>query len=89
MGQSLARPVPSLSAANSAGQAGGTAAWLDLHFEVARPEYTAILRGHSGAVKWDRDGTGLTIELPSDRPSDHAFALEISPVEPARTPGSR
>ncbi len=32
------------------------------------------------AVRWTRDASGLTVELPEQRPADHALALRISPA---------
>jgi hypothetical protein len=34
-----------------------------------------------GAVNWTRDETGLTIELPERRPSEHALAFRITSVK--------
>ena len=44
---------------------------------------TVELLGSKAKLKWMRDATGLSIELPAQKPCEHAFALRISPVEPA------
>jgi len=43
------------------------------------------LLGSQAKLKWTRNAAGLTIELPAQKPCNHAFALRISPVEPAPT----
>jgi len=43
---------------------------------------TVELLGHTESLQWTRDANGLTIDLPSDKPGDHAFAFRISPVHP-------
>jgi alpha-L-fucosidase len=37
------------------------------------------LLGSGAAVKWSQDATGLKIQLPADKPCDHAFVLKINP----------
>ncbi|HSW51337.1 MAG TPA: alpha-L-fucosidase [Bryobacteraceae bacterium] len=37
------------------------------------------LLGAKAGVKWTRAAEGLVVELPSERPCDHAYALRISP----------
>ncbi len=39
------------------------------------------LLGRDEPLRWTRDAGGLTIELPSDRPGDHAFAFRITPAQ--------
>jgi alpha-L-fucosidase len=36
------------------------------------------LLGYNEPLHWRRDGSGLTVDLPSRRPCEHAFALRIS-----------
>jgi alpha-L-fucosidase len=36
------------------------------------------LLGHKGKVKWTHDGSGFKVEMPEDKPSDHAVALKIA-----------
>jgi hypothetical protein len=36
------------------------------------------LVGTDAPVEWTRDETGLHVELPASRPSEHAFALRLS-----------
>jgi alpha-L-fucosidase len=43
--------------------------------DVARVE----LLGHRGALEWTRDARGLVVQLPSEKPCDHAFSLKITP----------
>ena len=38
------------------------------------------LLGHDGALEFTQDQSGLRVQLPAERPGDHAFALEI--IEP-------
>ena len=38
------------------------------------------LLGSKAKLKWSRDNSGLTIELPEQKPCDHAFAFKISPA---------
>jgi len=35
------------------------------------------LLGFKGKVKWTQDEKGLTVELPPQKPSDHAIALKV------------
>jgi alpha-L-fucosidase len=35
------------------------------------------LLGSKGKVKWDQDEKGLTVQLPDQKPCDHAIALKI------------
>jgi len=46
---------------------------------------TVELLGSKAKLKWTRNAGGLTVELPAQKPCNHAFALRISPVEPAPT----
>jgi alpha-L-fucosidase len=39
------------------------------------------LLGHPESLHWTRDAHGLTVEMPSQQPCDHAFALRVSPAE--------
>jgi hypothetical protein len=36
------------------------------------------LLGSTGAVRWRRDAAGLHVELPKQRPSEHALALRVA-----------
>jgi alpha-L-fucosidase len=36
------------------------------------------LLGHKGKVKWSQDAAGLKVELPEQKPSDHAIGLKIA-----------
>ncbi len=38
------------------------------------------LLGRDEPLHWTHDATGLTVDLPSGKPGDHAFAFRISPV---------
>jgi len=38
------------------------------------------LLGRDELLHWTHDATGLTVDLPSGKPGDHAFAFRISPV---------
>jgi alpha-L-fucosidase len=42
---------------------------------------TVELLGSKAKLKWARNGGGLTIELPAQKPCDYAFAFKISPVD--------
>jgi alpha-L-fucosidase len=44
---------------------------------------TVALLGSKAKLKWTRNAGGLTVELPAQKPCEHAFAMRISPVEPA------
>jgi len=35
------------------------------------------LLGHKGKVKFTQDGTALKVEMPPEKPSEHAIALKI------------
>jgi len=35
--------------------------------------------GHKGPLTWSRGARGLRVKLPAERPSEHAFALKITP----------
>ena len=35
------------------------------------------LLGYTGKLKWTRNGHGLVIELPNEKPGDYAFGFEI------------
>jgi alpha-L-fucosidase len=35
------------------------------------------LLGHKGKLKWAHDGSGLKVEMPGEKPSNHAVALKI------------
>lgn len=36
------------------------------------------LLGHSGKVKWTQDETGLKVQMPEQKPSDHAVTFRIA-----------
>ena len=36
------------------------------------------LLGHKGKLKWTQDGAALKVELPDEKPSDHAVAFKIA-----------
>ena len=36
------------------------------------------LLGFKGKVKWTQDENGLTVQLPEQKPSDHAVTLKIA-----------
>jgi len=38
------------------------------------------LLGHAGLLKWSRDAKGLVVELPKQRPCEHAFVFKITPA---------
>jgi len=40
------------------------------------------LLGSRQAIKWSRDTEGLNLELPQQKPCDHAFVFKISPMDP-------
>ncbi len=40
------------------------------------------LLGHKGRLHFTQDTTGLTVEMPSQRPCDHAFVLKIEGLDP-------
>jgi alpha-L-fucosidase len=44
-------------------------------------EKVALL-GHTGALEFSQDETGLHVKLPSTKPCDYAFALEITGLKP-------
>jgi alpha-L-fucosidase len=35
------------------------------------------LLGFKGKVKWTQDQNGLTVQMPQQKPSEHAIALKI------------
>ncbi len=39
------------------------------------------LLGHREALQWRHDTDGLSVELPVDKPCEHAFVLKISPAQ--------
>jgi alpha-L-fucosidase len=39
------------------------------------------LLGHDGKLKWEQTDKGLVVELPKERPAEHALALKIMGVE--------
>jgi alpha-L-fucosidase len=39
------------------------------------------LLGHSGALKYSQDETGLHVTMPDEKPCDYAFTLEITGLE--------
>ena len=41
-----------------------------------------ILLGHTGALKFSQDESGLHVTMPDEKPCDYAFALEITGLEP-------
>ncbi len=47
-----------------------------------RPDVDKVeLLGCDEPLRWTRDAGGLIIELPSDKPGDHAFAFRITPAQ--------
>jgi len=44
---------------------------------------TVQLLGSKAKLKWTRSADGLTVELPAQKPCEHAFAFKILPVDPA------
>jgi alpha-L-fucosidase len=36
------------------------------------------LLGHRGKLKWTQDASGLKVEMPAEKPSEHAVALKIA-----------
>ena len=46
---------------------------------------SVALLGSKAKLKWTRNAGGLIVELPAQKPCEHAFALRISPVEPPPT----
>jgi alpha-L-fucosidase len=36
------------------------------------------LLGHRGRLKWERDESGLTVQMPAEKPCDYAYALKIT-----------
>ena len=48
---------------------------------VGRPIEKIELLGYPESLRWTRDAHGLTVEMPTQQPCDHAFALRISPAE--------
>ncbi len=38
------------------------------------------LLGHAGSLTWQQFAGGLHVELPSQRPCDHAYVLKITPA---------
>lgn len=44
---------------------------------------TVQLLGSKAKLKWTRNADGLTVELPAQKPCEHAFAFKILPVDPA------
>ena len=36
------------------------------------------LLGFKGKVKWTQDGNGLSVQMPEQKPSDHAVTLKIA-----------
>jgi len=48
-------------------------------FEGATGKVTGVaMLGHAGQIKWARDGEGLRVELPGQRPCKYAIALKIT-----------
>jgi hypothetical protein len=46
---------------------------------------TIALLGSKAKLKWTRNAGGLTIELPEQKPCEHAFVFKIEPVAPGRS----
>jgi alpha-L-fucosidase len=44
------------------------------------------LLGHGGDVPWSRNGNGLTVTMPAEKPCDHAYALKIEGLDLAADP---
>lgn len=44
---------------------------------------SVTLLGSKAKLKWTRSADGLTVELPAQKPCEHAFAFKILPVDPA------
>ena len=36
------------------------------------------LLGHKGKLQWTQDATALTVQLPLDKPCDHAVAFKVT-----------
>ncbi len=51
-----------------------------------RPIQAVELLGSTARLKWTRNSQGLEIELPAKKPCDYAFAVKITPVDPAPAP---
>jgi alpha-L-fucosidase len=34
--------------------------------------------GHKGNLQWKQDANGLRVDMPNDKPCDHAIALKIA-----------
>jgi len=50
--------------------------------ELTRQEITKVeLLGSIAPLRWSRDANGLTIDLPEQKPCEHAFVFRISPVD--------
>ncbi len=50
--------------------------------ELTRQEITKVeLLGSTAPLRWSRDANGLTIDLPEQKPCEHAFVFRISPVD--------
>jgi len=47
---------------------------------------TVQLLGAKAKLKWTRNADGLTVELPTQKPGDYAYAFKIAPVDPAPSP---
>jgi alpha-L-fucosidase len=39
------------------------------------------LLGHREVLQWRHDTDGLSVELPANKPCEHAFVLKISPAQ--------
>ena len=48
--------------------------FICLHKHIAHVE----LLGFKGKVKWTQDEKGLTVQLPEQKPCEHAIALKIA-----------
>jgi len=48
-----------------------------------RPIKEVQLLGTKIRLKWTRSATGLSIDLPKEKPGDYAFVFKIAPVDPA------
>jgi alpha-L-fucosidase len=59
----------------------GNDAWVTIESLSTKHQAGEIskitLLGYDGELKWQRDGEGLKIQMPSQKPCEHAFAFEI------------
>ena len=48
------------------------------HWSGAGAIRSVQLLGHKGKLQWAQDDTGLKVQMPAEKPCDHAVALKIS-----------